>query len=127
MNASAPKEAPIRILLATADAALRESRRALIESFGFHVSTSATETQALQLLQSDQFQLLILGHTLTSAECCKIAKAFRGRQPKGRVIEIARSMDSEPLNNPDAIVVGLDGPIALRETIEGQLRFVAAD
>lgn len=127
MTASAQQEASIHILLATADQALRESRRVLIASFGFQVSASASEAEALRLLESQQFHLLVLGHTLTSHECCTIAKAFRRQQPMGRIIEIARSHDSPPLNNPDATVVGMDGPEALRQTIERQLRFVASD
>jgi CheY-like chemotaxis protein len=124
MEASAPKRLATRILLATADPVLRDTRKAVIENFGFDVKVSTTIQNALDLINSERFEILVLGHTLSSQECCKLARAFRQRRASGRVIEIARYEGAQPLNNPDAVVVGMDGPAALRKTIEAQLLLV---
>lgn len=120
MNASVPTEARVRVLLATADPLLRETRRALIRSFGFEVIASSTVEDTTELLLSNRFELLVLGHSLTSKDCCAVAKVFRQHHPHGRIVEIASSPAMPPLNNPDATVVGMDGPDALRTILEQQ-------
>jgi CheY-like chemotaxis protein len=119
---SAPSTAPIRVLLATADPMLRETRKALIQSFGFDVTASKTEDDALSHMRTERFDLLVLGHTLPARECRNLANAFRVYHPNGRIIEIIRTHGMSPVNNPDAIVVGMDGQIALRDTLEAQSR-----
>ena len=124
MEAIAPGKIAARILLATADPVLRHTRKRVMEGFGFEVQAGTTQEHALELINSERFEILVLGHTLSSPECTELARAFRQRRPGGRVIEIARDDSAQPLNNPDAIVVGMDGPAALKKTIEGQLLLV---
>jgi hypothetical protein len=35
-----------------------------------------------ELIQAKRFELLVLGHTLSGKECCKLASAFRAAPPE---------------------------------------------
>ena len=117
-----------RILLASPNPVLSQTREALIRSFGFDVSATSGETDAFDMMEGVRFDLLlVIGHSLGSVGAARLAKAFRGHNPRGRVIEIAARPGLPPLNNPDAVVVGLDGPVALQSVLETQLRIAQAN
>lgn len=99
-----------------------------MRSFGFEVSAVSTESDAYNLMQQLEFDLLVLGHSLgSSAVATRLAKAFRSNNPRGRVVEIAHREGMTPLNNPDATVVGMDGGAVLRSVLEQQLEIVQGD
>jgi DNA-binding response OmpR family regulator len=110
------------ILLATADPILRETRQLLLRQFGFEVKAPIGKQQALELIDAESFGFLILGNTLPEKTRIEIASVFRQTQPHARIIEILASPGETPTTNPDAVVVGLDGPLALRAAIEAQLK-----
>jgi hypothetical protein len=111
-----------RILLATSDPGLRESRTAVLRCFGFDVTASKSTQHALELIGSRSFDLLVLGNTLTPDACREISIAFRRCRPTGRIVEILPASGVDCKSDPDVSVVGLDGPIALRGAIDEQLR-----
>lgn len=125
MSAHAPRATgPLRrILLATKDPLLRRTRHDVLVSFGYHVAVPSSEGEALTLIQSERFELLILGNTLDDSTKVHLATKYRDQQRHGRVIEIIASFGHPPSGDPDAAVVGLDGPPALQRAIEEQLRF----
>jgi CheY-like chemotaxis protein len=122
MSASGMKALPRRILLATKDPLLRETRKLLVAGFGFYVEAPNDQRETQALIQSESFDLLILGNTLDPETIVGLAAEYRKQQPHGRIIEIVDSAYEEPVDSPDAIVVALDGPLALQHVIEGQLR-----
>jgi CheY-like chemotaxis protein len=112
-----------RILLATKDPLLRQTRKDVLLSFGYYVSAPVGEVEVLTLIQSEHFDVLILGDTLNPDNKRRFATKYRNQQPHGRVIEIVAAFGYSAFGNPDAAVVGLDGPLALQHAIEEQLRF----
>jgi CheY-like chemotaxis protein len=122
MFAVASKSRP-SVMLATDDPILRETRMLLLHQFGFNVNAPVGKQQALELICAESFAVLILGNTLPETTRIEIATAFRQRQPHGRIIEIITAACEVSIANPDAVVIGLDGPSALRAVIEAQLKF----
>jgi len=115
------KSQRIRILLATADPMLRESRKAVLRSFGFDATASESTQHALDLMKAKTFDILILGNTLLPDDCVKLSAEFRKHRPSGRILEILPASGHDCKDHPDATVVGLDGPLALRTAIDEQL------
>ena len=110
------------VLLATADPVLRETRAALLRSFGLQTTASVSMQDAVRRIHSAEFDLLVLGSSLTPDECIGISAAFRKQLPNGRVVEILPGSGEECRDAPHATVVGLDGPPALRRVVLEQLR-----
>ena len=52
---------PKRILVVAQDASLRETRAMLLRSAGYTVEPVASDNDALKLLETDQFDLVLLG------------------------------------------------------------------
>ena len=111
-----------RVLLATADPVLRETRVALIKSFGFHTTASTSLEHALRLIADMPFDILVIGHTLTAEACDTISREFRKHKSQGRIIEILRSFGDDSKCHPDVTVVGLEGPLRLRDVLLEQER-----
>jgi DNA-binding response OmpR family regulator len=110
------------VLLATADPVLRQTRAALITSFGFHTIASLSLHDALTLISACPFDILVLGHTLSAEACHTISTEFRRHNRKGRVVEILRRAEDDCNDHPDVTVVGLEGPLSLRNALLEQLR-----
>ena len=110
------------VLLATADPVLRQTRAALITSFGFHTIASLSLDDALALISACPFDILVVGHTLPADDCYAISTKFRKHNPKGRIVEILRRVGDDCKDHPDVTVVGLEGPLTLRDALLEQQR-----
>jgi DNA-binding response OmpR family regulator len=110
-----------RVLLATEDPGLRGTRAALLSSFGLQTITSDSTQDALELIRSYAFDLLVLGNTLSVDACKSISAAFRRHVPHGRVVEIVSATREDRKDDPDATVIGLDSPLELHRVVQEQL------
>jgi DNA-binding NtrC family response regulator len=111
---------PLRVLSASADAALRHTRELLLTREGCEVETSLSLTHAHELIQSHAFDALVIGNSLTPEACRELAKSFRLRNPEGKVIEIVLMKWDIPMNEPDEIAVGPEELVVLiRELAQG--------
>ncbi len=117
----APRISPVRVLSASADPGLSTSRELLLRQHGYMVRTALSKAHALELLQAHNFDLLILGNSLSPDTCMELGRRFRAHNPRGRVIEILPVAGAPPMNQPDETVASLAGPDALLRTIEAQL------
>jgi len=102
----------MKVLSASADAALRHSRELLLRDHGCDVKTSLSKSHALELIQSLSFDVLVCGHSLTPETCQQLAKQFRARNPRGKIIEILAARWNAPKTQPDATAVGPEELIA---------------
>lgn len=102
----------IRVLSASADAVLRQTRELLLVGEGCEVKTSLSKAHAHELIQSQSFDVLIIGNSLTPNACRELAKTFRLRNPRGKIIEILVATWDSPMNEPDVIVVSPEELIA---------------
>ncbi len=90
---SSPTPAPQRILLATKNALLRDTRRTILSKLGYYVVAPTSDSDSLALIQSLPFGLLILGSSLDPESIVTLAKEYRRCQPHGRVLEILMATD----------------------------------
>lgn len=88
---------------------------------GCAVQTSLSKSHAHELLQSQSFDVLVCGSSLTPEVCQDLAEDFRARNPQGKVIEILAANWKAPMNKPDAVALSPEELIAV---IRG---FVGAD
>ena len=112
---------PIRILSASIDPGLNQSRALLLRHYGFDVTTSESKEHAREQIECSRFDVLIFGNTLPSDTCWELAKIFRHHNSKGKIIEIIPSPWAAPKSHPDASVVGTAEPEQLISTIRGTL------
>lgn len=115
-----------RVLLATADPTLRATRTALLRRFGLNAVASVSAEDAINLIRSTAFDLLVLGNTLSPEECSAISRAFKQFRPHGRIIEIVPASGDDCKDSPHATVVGLDGPQALHRVVQEQIEYARA-
>jgi DNA-binding response OmpR family regulator len=112
MSASSVPGKILRVLSASADAALAYSRELLLRSLGCEVKTSLSQSEAKALLESEHFDLLVLGNSLTPRTCRELAKDFRFHNPSGKIIEILSARWHDPMNQPDTTTVGPEELVA---------------
>jgi DNA-binding NtrC family response regulator len=115
--ASKTKERPIRVLSASSDSNLNQARALLLRHYGFDVTTSESKEHAREHIERIRFDVLIFGSTLPSDTCWELAQTFRRHNSEGKIIEIIPSPWASAKNQPDATVVGSDGPEKLIATI----------
>jgi DNA-binding NtrC family response regulator len=119
------KEQPIRVLSASADPQLNQSRAQLLRSHGFDVTTSESSDDAREHMAYSLFDVLIFGATLARDTCWELAEVFRQRNSDGKIIEIVPSPEATVKNQPDAVVVSTDEPSKLVTIIRDNLRYRA--
>ena len=102
----------IRVLSASSDPGLAHSRELLLLDHGCEVKTSLSKSHAQELIQSYAFDVLVFGNSLTPDVCRELAKDFRARNRRGKIIEIHLADWDAPMNRPDAIVIGPEELIA---------------
>jgi hypothetical protein len=102
----------IRVLSASADPGLAHSRELLLLNHVCEVKTSLTKSHAKELMQSHAFDVLVFGNSLTPDVCQELAKDFRARNRRGKIIEIHVADWDAPMNQPDATAIGPEELIA---------------
>jgi hypothetical protein len=120
-------ESQIRIFSASSDARLNQARALLLRQNGFEVMTSESPEHARQQLSSTPFDVLVFGSTLDRRACWDLAEVFRGRNDRGKIIEILPNAAASPKNHPDALVVSNEETSRLVPTIYENLRSAYRD
>jgi DNA-binding NtrC family response regulator len=108
---------PVRILSASLDSGLNQSRALLLQHYGFEVTTSESKEHAQEQIEGSHFDVMIFGNTLPHDTCWELAYIFRRHNAKGKIIEILPSPWATPKNQPDFCVVGTADPEQLVATI----------
>lgn len=118
MGTTPAKKPAVRILSASTDAGLNQSRALLLREHGFEVKTCESVENATRLIEEENFDVLIFGSTLSRDGCWRLAEAFRKRHAAGRIIEILPSPWSTPRAAVDATVIGSEEPAKLVASIQ---------
>jgi DNA-binding NarL/FixJ family response regulator len=103
---------PITVLSVSADRGLSYTRELLLLHEGCEVKTSLSKSHAQEMMQSHAFDVLVCGNSLAREVCQELAKDFRARNPRGKVIEILSSLWDTPMNQPGAVAVSPEELIA---------------
>jgi DNA-binding NtrC family response regulator len=76
------------ILVLAEDAAVRQTKKLVLEHLGFTVAAVSTVREVEHVTGITTFDLAILGRTVTDPHKCDAAKAIRTRQPNTPLLEI---------------------------------------
>ena len=105
-----------RILSLSANPDLGKLRAMVLRQAGYSVKWPANREEADKLLENEPFDVLLIGHSISGRSARHFAKAFRARNPQGKIIAVTRATNL--MIKADKIVKALDGPEALLEAIE---------
>jgi DNA-binding NarL/FixJ family response regulator len=105
-----------KVLSCSVDDDLRWLRERILVGAGCKVISSMDKREALQLLSSETFDVLLLGHSLSAASMDELCSAFRKSSPHGRIVAVA-GRGEPPRGNVDDVVHGLEGPEALIKAV----------
>jgi DNA-binding NtrC family response regulator len=117
------------ILVLAEDAAVRQTKKLVLEHIGFTVSAVATVREFEHVIKITTFDLAILGRTVTDPHKRLAATAIRTRQPNTPILEICNV--SPCILNAD-YVLRSPNPEDLAEMVKailisGEKRLAAAD
>jgi DNA-binding NtrC family response regulator len=83
-----------RILVVSHDTTLRASRVAILERAGYAVASVVTDDDAMALLETEQFDLVLIGRKSESPKDA-LDKRLRERHPNLLVLKIQPKIDME--------------------------------
>ena len=95
---------------------MRELRRLVLQSAGYEVVSPDTVEEGMKVIAAGRCDCLVLGHTLTEAECESLTARARS-VPNLKVVQLMRAYAPMPELKADASVDALAGPAVLLETI----------
>ena len=105
-----------RVLCVSRDQRLLESRH-LVLSRKYETVTVGSVEEMRSLPASEQFDVIVLCHSLSSEECDVSAELVRGRWPKAKIVALSVEQNG-CFDGADEVVRGLDGPRVLLGTID---------
>jgi DNA-binding response OmpR family regulator len=109
-----------QILIASADQALSNSRKQLLEKESWKVSVTRNKQHGLAVLHSESFALLLICDSLSLRTVREYIKLFRETQPTGKILVIERG---RPLDvDCDAV---LPSPVEPRQLVHQVRRLLS--
>ena len=106
-----------KVLSCSVNDDLRWLRERILVGAGCKVISSTHKAEALQLVSSETFDVLLLGHSLSAESMNDLCSAFRRNSPQGRIIAIAGKGGQRFSADVDQVVHGLEGPETLIEAV----------
>ena len=111
---------PAKILSITDDMSLAATREMLFSSAGFHVTSVPTVGQAIELCATEEFALVVIGHSMPSEHRKWLLKQLRDRC--ATPVLALRRLGEAPLAGADYILDSTENPALLLETVVNILR-----
>jgi hypothetical protein len=109
-------ESKRRILHLGASRQLGNLRSWILELAGFEVIIS-TSKQLARRLETGKFDCLILGHSIKTDACKRLAEEFKRQNPRSPIIAVVENAWTRYSFPVDNYVCGADGPAALVDAI----------
>lgn len=118
----------IRILLAEDDDAMRTYLARALERSGYHVSTAATGHEALALVESGTFDLLLTDIVMPEMDGIELAQLAQKLDPAPKIMFITgfAAVALNPKSNAPKDAKVLSKPFHLRELVQEVDRLLAA-
>jgi DNA-binding NtrC family response regulator len=107
----------VRVLSLSSNPELQTLRNFVLMSEGFRVLSPSSKRQALETIEREFFDCMVLCHSLSQDSCNELAQAFKRRNPESCVIHIVPTSWTEKCANADVSIAGLDGPEVLIEAV----------
>jgi DNA-binding response OmpR family regulator len=115
-GASPQSESRARILSTSADPRLGALRADVLRSAGYEVVFPKDHADTLHAIATHPFDVLILGHSISTQSAKDYAEAFRARNADGKVLVVYQS--ALVAVRADAAIRSIEGPEALIAIIE---------
>jgi CheY-like chemotaxis protein len=110
-----------RILTLSHDHELSSLRARILEDAGYSVTAPCGQAEALLALVKDEFDLVLLCHSMVERFVNEVLRMYREANPNGRVLGVLESRSDLPKFKVDQTVAGADGPDALLRAVESCL------
>lgn len=110
-----------KLLLLSADPELASLRHHILANAGFTVARAISRKDALQLLEQEKFDALVISHSMSQESIIEMAELFRKQNPNSPIVTVAKGRWQDLKIEFDSSVTGEEGPEALIETIETAL------
>ena len=95
-------------------------RGAILQSSGFIVFTTMRLDEAVSAMKGRHFDVMLLCYSVGSEWREEMIQRFREYCPGGRIVAITDRPVTDPANDVDEIVYGIEGPDALMHAIRRQ-------
>jgi DNA-binding NtrC family response regulator len=109
------RRTPARILSVTNDPSLAATRKMLFSSVGFQVSSTSSIHQALELCAHEEFDLIVIGHSMPMEQTRLLVKELR-RHCDTPLLVLQRPGESL-VTSVDYIFDSTESPALLVETV----------
>lgn len=109
---------PSSILVYGRDPALLDTRRWVLERGGFDVMLTTDPAEVEKLVCDPRVSLLILCHTLTTAECQRITESASTLNPELKQLRMAILPSSRSADPAGSVISVFDGPKALLHAVQ---------
>jgi DNA-binding response OmpR family regulator len=103
------------LLSVGADPSILSTRTDVLKRAGFNVTATTSERDAQRTLSEENFDLIVICHSLPLSDRRKLMQAVRESKYLPKIVVINRSPEPEPA--ADASIHSLDGPDRLLECI----------
>jgi uroporphyrinogen-III synthase len=97
-------------------------RAEVLRNRGFSVMTPKTKAEAIAVIETGEFDALVLSYTLSSDTAEELIELARQKCPACPLITISDSMASDRKLRPDIIVRASEGPAALIKALHQMFR-----
>ncbi|MCU1286183.1 MAG: hypothetical protein JWO13_2533 [Acidobacteriales bacterium] len=104
-----------RILTVSHDEGLHVTRRLILASAGFDVSSSLGPDKALELCDGAKFDLIVVGHSLPRADKLRVVEGIK-KSNCGPILSLRRQGDL-PVPGADYSVEAAEGPEWMLRTV----------
>jgi CheY-like chemotaxis protein len=115
---------PASVLVFGRDDQLIHTRSLILEKAGFRVRTASSLPDLHQLLAEPAMDVLLLCHSLSTAECDAALTMTQDRWPKIQTISLVSGSSGCNSQPTDAIMHASDGPAKLIQEVCKHLQYV---
>jgi DNA-binding NtrC family response regulator len=106
------------VLLLSADTELSLLRRHVLANAAFAVSRAGSRKEALQMLEQEKFDVLVISYSLSEESIAEMTALFRKQNPNAPIVAVAGGRWQDLKIEADATVTAEEGPEALIEAVE---------
>ncbi len=106
-----------RVLTVSRNRELMLLRAQVLKAFCCEAVTTDTHEETISALESQQFDALVICHTIPDELAAEYAERFRSKRPNGCVVYVAKTPYAGKKRYADIAVSGISGPEALIEAV----------
>ncbi len=119
-----PMPVPASVLVFGRDSQLVHTRSLILEKAGFHVRTAASLPDIHQLLSEPSMDVMLLCHSLSTAECDEALTMTQERWPQIQTISLISGSSGCNSQPTDSVLNASDGPAKLIQEVCKHIQYV---